>query len=338
MPLKKGRSKEVISDNIRELVGTGRPQKQAIAIALDVARRKNKDLGGELTAPLKDPNSTAFNQQLMQSYGANKDTPMIDPKTGKPVTPSSGTTGAAGTGTSPLIQAAFEQAGGGDSGGGRSDSSGGGPSGNSSEGPGNGPGGGAAGNSAAGSPAGDGGGVMGGLARGGDVGMGGTTTKIHSGPIRAAVAGRTDHLPIHVPAGAYVIPADIISGMGEGNTDAGFKVAKSIFSAPFYGGAPKTQPYGAPSTPYGENPKMAYGQPITSPYGMGLPGKAKGGDVEEAAPIVAAGGEYVIHPDDVRWIGGGDLDAGHQQLDRFVKMYRKHLIDTLKKLPGPKKD
>ena len=176
------------------------------------------------------------------------------------------------------------------------------------------------------------------MARGGNAGMGGTTTKIHSGPIRATVAGRTDHLPIHVPAGAYVIPADIISGMGEGNTDAGFRVAKSIFSAPFYGGGPKTQPYGAPKTPYGEDPKKPYGQTITSPYGMGLPGKAEGGEMEEAAPIVAAGGEYVIHPDDVRWIGGGDLDAGHQQLDAFVKMYRKHLIDTLKKLPGPKKD
>ncbi|NGX26560.1 MAG: hypothetical protein K940chlam6_00485 [Chlamydiae bacterium] len=39
MPLKKGKSREVISENIRELVQSGRPQKQAIAIALDEARR-----------------------------------------------------------------------------------------------------------------------------------------------------------------------------------------------------------------------------------------------------------------------------------------------------------
>ncbi len=38
MPLKKGSSKEVISKNIRELVHSGKPQKQAIAIALDEAR------------------------------------------------------------------------------------------------------------------------------------------------------------------------------------------------------------------------------------------------------------------------------------------------------------
>ena len=37
MPLKKGSSKKVISQNIAELVNSGRPQKQAIAIAMDKA-------------------------------------------------------------------------------------------------------------------------------------------------------------------------------------------------------------------------------------------------------------------------------------------------------------
>lgn len=35
MPLKSGRSRKVVSANIRELVASGRPQKQAVAIALD---------------------------------------------------------------------------------------------------------------------------------------------------------------------------------------------------------------------------------------------------------------------------------------------------------------
>ncbi len=40
MPLKKGSSKKVISQNIKTEIASGRSQKQAIAIALNKAKKK----------------------------------------------------------------------------------------------------------------------------------------------------------------------------------------------------------------------------------------------------------------------------------------------------------
>lgn len=151
--------------------------------------------------------------------------------------------------------------------------------------------------------------------------------KTHVGPIHSPVAGRTDHLPMNVPSGSYVIPADIIGAMGEGNTMAGFKIAKRMFSSKPYmeHGA---MPYEAGATSY----KPSYVS-SAAPYGSKL---ATGGSAP--VEIVAAGGEYVIDPDDVTRLGEGDIDHGHEILDHFVTGYRKKTIDTLKKLPGPKRD
>jgi len=173
--------------------------------------------------------------------------------------------------------------------------------------------------------------------------------KLHTGPIHSAVAGRTDHLPIHVPNKAYVLPADIVSGMGQGNTMAGFKIAKRLprlFATSFYGSkkAGEGTPYGGSF--YGREKAgegLPYGAPSGLPYGGAPPPHAKGGpipdaDGDEGVPIVAAGGEHVYHPDEVKMIGGGDIDRGHDILDAFVRQYRAEHIKTLKGLPGPRRD
>ncbi len=146
---------------------------------------------------------------------------------------------------------------------------------------------------------------------------------LHTGPIHSPVAGRTDHLPMHVPSGSYVIPADVVSGMGEGNTIAGFKHMRRIFGGLPYGN-PGSMPYGQGAGPYGE--------PMLRAAGGETPGEDSG------VPIVAAGGEYVLSPHEVIRAGDGDMDMGHRVLDEFVKRMRAKIVKTVSKLPGPRRD
>lgn len=146
--------------------------------------------------------------------------------------------------------------------------------------------------------------------------------QIHSGPINSPVAGRTDHIPLHVASGSYVIPADIVSGLGEGNTAAGHQIVKTMFHSNPYGAPLKSMPSAQPHIP-----KVN----LTPPK---MPKFANGG----AIPIMAAGGEHVLTPDQVAAVGGGDIDHGHNVLDEWVKFERKKINKEQAKLPGPAKD
>lgn len=139
-----------------------------------------------------------------------------------------------------------------------------------------------------------------------------TRPQPHVGEIRSIVAGRTDHLPLDVKPESFVIPADIVSGIGEGNTENGFTVFNRLFNLP--GGS-------APAAIHGG-------------------GRADGGKVPATGnnvPIMAAGGEFVVPPEVVARIGKGSTKRGHKILNDMVIHLRKKLIDKLKKLPGPHK-
>lgn len=139
----------------------------------------------------------------------------------------------------------------------------------------------------------------------------------HAGMIHSPVAGRSDKLPMGVKPSSYIVPADVVSGLGQGNSLAGANALNRLF---------KIAPGGASMMP---SPRLQ------------RPGRfADGGDVGMDAPpveIMAAGGEYTVPPDKVAEIGGGSLEKGHGILDSMVAQVRKKTIKTLRKLPKPRK-
>jgi hypothetical protein len=173
-----------------------------------------------------------------------------------------------------------------------------------------------------------------------------------TGGILSAGAGRADDVPMHVPDGAYVVPAWAVSHMGEGNTINGMSMLKGMFGSPW--GAQKT-PFGAPSPklPVSKGvgipkpPPAHFQPPVFGPPGYTAQnpaleeGKQKHGGAARgpgpAVPINASGGEFVIEPDEVARIGDGNVDKGHLVLDKWVVALKKEAAQTLKQLPGPAK-
>jgi len=155
---------------------------------------------------------------------------------------------------------------------------------------------------------------------------------MHKGPVLSAVAGRTDHHPTTVPSGSYVLPADHVSSLGQGNTLAGMKQVHNMFNmGPRGVHAPKIVHGSGPPKP----PRLAH-----------TLSHAKGGaahhNVGEPTPVAIAGGEIVIPPEAILdWMESQDLPRnlklGHEALDKWVVSQRKNHIKTLKSLPGPAK-
>jgi hypothetical protein len=150
----------------------------------------------------------------------------------------------------------------------------------------------------------------------------------HSGFIPGTSGGRSDTVPMSVKKGAYVVPADIVSALGDGNSQAGASKLASKFGAP----------YGAPMPKIGRAPK---------PHFMGIQKTAKpirqrfanggiDGDQSPVADIIASHGEFVLSPEQLE-ARFGSLDLAHEAMDKFVENVRKKNAKISRKLPGPKK-
>ena len=147
-----------------------------------------------------------------------------------------------------------------------------------------------------------------------------------TGFLHGTTAGRADAIQTQAPSGAYVLPADVVAGLGEGNSLAGARIIQQAISTGPHG-TPLPHGGGGARLPHANAPQMA----------------AHGGGIADAAPpanpvpVMLSHGEFVVPPEAVQRIGGGDLHHGHRVLDKFVETQRANQIKRLKSLPGPVK-
>lgn len=129
-----------------------------------------------------------------------------------------------------------------------------------------------------------------------------------AGLVHSASPGRADLVGAQLRRGSYVLPADVVSGLGEGNTLAGAKLLHS-------------------SLP--EAVEMASRGPVDRAMG----GMAEPDDELE---VRLSGGEFLISPEQVLAIGEGDVKAGAEALDQLVHAVRSSTRAALGRMPPPK--
>jgi hypothetical protein len=221
---------------------------------------------------------------------------------------------------------------------------------------------------------------------------------LHVGPVLSSVPGRTDAHKIKVPSGSYVLPAQHIASIGQGNTMAGMSVASKMFSGPY--GASGGKIAHGPGAPHAPKPMQfaqggianvpvspsivpdgavdsfnkrfngvsPEGDPNLMEYDPGNVGKdirdpgsdptqrqyyhqrvkvaddsSQGGSRGEEGDyepvdVDVSGGEYIVPPWAIKTRYGGNLQNGHNILDRWVMDTRKKEIETQRKLPPPAKE
>lgn len=139
-----------------------------------------------------------------------------------------------------------------------------------------------------------------------------------------ATPGRADAKAFSAAPGSYIFPADVVSGMGQGNSMAGANTLGKMF---------KMGPYGSGASPMPH--AGGRGMPGINKSSLGIRQKfAQGGEV----PINISDGEFAVPPEHVAMVEGanGDVDLGHAICDRIVQLQRQKTIAHLQSLPPPR--
>lgn len=169
------------------------------------------------------------------------------------------------------------------------------------------------------------------------------------GALLTGTPGRADAHRTFVPSGSYVIPADVVSGRGEGNTLNGANVLQHMFGMGPYGSS-GGGPYGTSASriKVGKAPHAMPRPPKMQSSLLAASGGGKeGGDdlLGTPVPVNLSGGEIVVPPENLigtfRRIFPGKnytMKQIHAMMDQWVLNERKHHRKTLAKLPGPAKD
>lgn len=160
-----------------------------------------------------------------------------------------------------------------------------------------------------------------------DLGRMEDTGSAHYGLLHSSVPGRTDRIATSPAADSFVVPADVVSGLGEGNTLSGAHVLDIMLH---------TGPYGTPL------PRLSIESHNVHPVSMSLPfsPQSRGGVTGEhhrQEPIIVAGGEYVVPPEALKRLGKGDIEKGHRIMRALCKKVREHTVTDIKKMPEPVK-
>ena len=163
-----------------------------------------------------------------------------------------------------------------------------------------------------------------------------------TGALDGDTPGRADTVPSTVPDGSHVIPADVVSSIGGGNSANGLKKLGKIFPtpakirAPGHVAIPKAP---AMKPPHLAVPKIAM-PGLRAPHMPGaprMPGIPKHADGGSARKVKCAlsDGEFVVHPSHVERLGEGDMERGHRAIDHWILKTRHDDIEHRKRLPPP---